>query len=173
MVIGGGWQCVGSDSRCIARAVAAARSAPPIGQVNLGISLGDAAPRILHVKVDAQMLRTTESGPLMVMLAICENGLVSKIGGGENGGRELTYDYTLRKLLPAFELTAAQAASVTKELNIDLDPSWSVDHLGVVAFIQDTESFRIESAAVEYPVARVPGKIDACWRTRSKLTSSS
>ena len=38
------------------------------------------------------------------MLALYENGLVSKIGAGENGGREITYDYTVRKLLPAFEL---------------------------------------------------------------------
>jgi hypothetical protein len=38
------------------------------------------------------------------MLAIYENGLVSKIGAGENGGRQLRYDYTVRKLLSAFEL---------------------------------------------------------------------
>ena len=54
--------------------------------------------------MDAQILRTAQTGPLIVMLAIYENGLVSKIDGGENGGRRLTYDYTVRTLLPAFEL---------------------------------------------------------------------
>jgi len=89
----------------------------------------------------------------VVMLAY-ENGLVSKIGSGENGGREITYDYTVRKLLPAFELDPAQRASVSKEITIDLDPSWSLNHLGVAAFIQDPTSLRIEGASSEYPVAR-------------------
>ena len=90
----------------------------------------------------------------MVMLAIYENGLVSKIGAGENGGREITYDYTVRKLLPAFELDPAQHAPVSKELTVDIDPSWSLNHLGVAAFIQDPTSLRIEGASSEYPVAR-------------------
>jgi len=37
--------------------------------------------------VDARILRAADTGPLVVMLAIYENGLVSKIEGGENGGR--------------------------------------------------------------------------------------
>jgi hypothetical protein len=49
------------------------------------------------------------------MLAIYENGLVNKIGAGENGGREITYDYTLTKLLPAFELDPARRASLSKK----------------------------------------------------------
>ena len=80
------------------------------------------------------------------------NGLVSKIEGGENGGRQLTYDYTVRNLLRAFELKPVKGASALKELNVDLDRSWSVDHLGVVAFIQDAASFRIVGAAAQYPI---------------------
>jgi hypothetical protein len=87
------------------------------------------------------------------MLAIFENGLVTRIGGGENGGREITYDYTVRELLPSFQLDAAPGASVEKELSIDLDPSWSLDHLGVAAFIQDPVSLKIDAAASEYPIA--------------------
>jgi hypothetical protein len=88
------------------------------------------------------------------MLAVYENGLVSKIGAGENGGREITYDYTVRKLLPAFELGAAQSASASRELTVDLDPSWSLDHVGVAAFIQDPTSLKIEGASSEYPIAK-------------------
>src|ERR1700693_5713577 len=53
IVIGGGRQCVGSDGRGIARAVAVARSASALGRVSLHTSLGGAGPRILQVKVDA------------------------------------------------------------------------------------------------------------------------
>ena len=88
------------------------------------------------------------------MVAIFENGLVTKIGGGENGGREITYDYTVRKLLPALELPPSQEGSVEKQLSVDLDSSWSIDHLGVAAFIQETESLRILGAASQYPIAK-------------------
>jgi hypothetical protein len=90
----------------------------------------------------------------VVKLGICENGLVSMIGAGENGGREINYDYTVRKLLLAFELDAPQGTSGSMELTADLDPSWSLNHLGVAAFIQDPTSSRIEGASSEYPLAR-------------------
>ena len=151
IVIGGGWQCVGSDGRSIARAVAVARSASALGRVSLHTSL---VKRTLQVKVDAHILRTAETGPLVVMLAIYENGLVVKIGAGENGGRQLRYDYTVRKLLSAFELKAVQGASAVKQLNVALDRSWSVDHLGIAAFIQDKASLRIDGVTAEYPIAR-------------------
>jgi hypothetical protein len=154
MVIGGGWQCGGSDAGSIERAVAAARSASPLGRTTIQASLAGAGSRKLQVKVSAQMLSNAGAGPHTVMLALYENGLVSKIGAGENGGREITYDYTVRRLLPAFELDGAKGASASKELNIELDDSWSLDHLGVAAFIQDPTSLRIEGASSEYPIAK-------------------
>jgi hypothetical protein len=154
MVIEGGWQCVGSDRRSIAGAIAFARSEPAIGRVSLHTNLDAAKPWILRVKVNATILRNLETGPLVVMLAIYESGLVSNIGSGENGGRRLTYDYTVRRLLPAFNLKAEAGAAGTKELDIALDPSWSVEHLGAVAFIQDAASLKIDGAATEYPIAR-------------------
>jgi hypothetical protein len=154
MVIGGRWQCAGSDGGSIAHGVAAARSTSPRGRTSIQTSLAAAGSRKLHVKVNAQLLSAAGPGRLVVMLAIYENGLVSKIGAGENGGREITYDYTVRKLLPAFELDAAQPGSFVQEMTIDLDPSWSLDHLGVAAFIQDPTSLRIEGASADYPVAK-------------------
>jgi hypothetical protein len=154
MVIGGGWQCGGSDAGSIERAVAAARSQPAWGRTSIQTSLAGAESRKLQVKVNAQMLSSAGTGSHVVMLAVYENGLVSKIGAGENGGREITYDYTVRKLLPVFELDGAKGASASKELNIDLDDSWSLDHLGVAAFIQDPTSLRIEGASSEYPIAK-------------------
>ncbi|MGB9382423.1 DUF1223 domain-containing protein [Candidatus Binatus sp.] len=154
MVIGGGRQCSGSDAGSIARAVAAARSETASGRTSIQTSLIAAGSRKLQVRVNAQLLTAAGPGRLVVMLAIYENGLVSKIGAGENGGREITYDYTVRKLLPAFELDATQPGSFVQEMTVDLDPSWSLDHLGVAAFIQDPTSLRIEGASAEYPVAK-------------------
>jgi hypothetical protein len=154
MVIGGRWQCAGSDGRSIAHAVDAARSTSPLGRTSIQTSVAAAGSRKLQVKVNAQLLSAAGPGRLVVMLAIYENGLVSKIGAGENGGREITYDYTVRKLLPAFELDATRPGAFVQEMTIDLDPSWSLDHLGVAAFIQDPTSLRIEGASGDYPVAK-------------------
>jgi hypothetical protein len=150
MVIGGAWQFVGSDSRSIARAVSAAHSTSTPGRVSLHTSLGAESPRSLEVKVRAQIEPASAPGPFVVMVAVYENGLVSKIGAGENGGREIAYDYTVRKLLPAFGLDGAQA--VEKEVRIELAPSWSASHLGAAAFIQNTSSLKIVGAASEYPI---------------------
>jgi len=153
MVISGARQCGGSDAGSIERAVAAARSEPALGRTSIQTSLAAAGSRKLEVKVNAQLLTAAGPGRLVVMLAIYESGLVSKIGAGENGGREITYDYTVRKLLPAFELDGAKGASASKELNIELDDSWTLNHLGVAAFIQDPTSLRIDGASSEYPIA--------------------
>jgi hypothetical protein len=154
MVISGEWQAVGSDHSDIARGVAAARSVPSPGRVSLHTIFGPLGSRKLQVKLNARMLNASATGPLVVMVAIYENGLVERIHRGENGGRQITYDYTVRKLLPAFQLNPAPGASVEKELSVDLDPTWSLDHVGVAAFIQDTASLRIVGAAAEYPVAK-------------------
>jgi len=155
MVIDGGWQCVGSDRRSIEAAVTAARSETALDRITLHTNLDAAKPRTLQVKVNVQILHAAvDTGPLVVMLAIYESGLISNIESGENGGRQLTYDYTVRRLLSAFELKAENGTAATKELNIVLDPGWSVDHLGAVAFIQDLASMRIDGATAEYPIAR-------------------
>jgi hypothetical protein len=155
MVIGGAMQCVGSDRRSIAEAIAAAHRASPLGRVSLHASSSPSGRHKLQVKVNAttQISHAPGATPPVVMLAIFENGLVTRIGGGENGGREIKYDYTVRELVPAFELNAAEGASVEKQLSIDLDPSWSLDHLGVAAFIQDPVSLKIDAAASQYPIA--------------------
>lgn len=138
----------------VERGIEAARSVPALGQVTIHAVPITPGSSKLQLKLNAQVLNNAGTGPLVVMLAIYENGLVARIGGGENGGRQITYDYTVRKLLPAFELDPAQSASSQKDLAVDLDPSWSVNHLGVAAFIQDTTSLRIVGAASQYPLAR-------------------
>jgi hypothetical protein len=153
-VIEGSSQCVGSDGRSIWRAVDAARSASNLDRVNLHASLAVDRPRTLRIRVSAQLSSGSATGNRDVMVAIFENGLVTRIGGGENGGREITYDYTVRNLVPAFELDSAHDGSVERQFTVDLDPSWSLDHLGVAAFIQDTESLRISGAASQYPISK-------------------
>jgi hypothetical protein len=154
IVIGGKWQCVGSDPRAVANAIAAARARPPAGLVTLRTSPPAAGSHKLNVRIGARMLRSTGDRALIVVLAIYENGLMAKIDAGENRGRKLSYDYTVRKIVPVFELNAAPGRALENEISVDLDPSWKLEHLGVAAFIQDENSLAIDGAAAQYLIAK-------------------
>jgi hypothetical protein len=154
IVINGRWQCVGSDPGGIARAIAAARTTQPPGVVTVRATPPAAGSHKLNVSLSAHMLRTAGDKPLIVLLAIYENGLVAKIGAGENSGHQIRYDYTVRKIVPAFELNATAGSALENEFSVDLDPSWNLDHLGVAAFIQDENSLAIDGAVAQYPIAK-------------------
>jgi hypothetical protein len=154
IVINGRWQCVGSDPNGITRAIAAARAAPPPGVVTVRATPPAAGSHKLNVSVSARIVRTAGDKSLVVVVAIYENGLMAKIDGGENSGHRVRYDYTVRKIIPAFELRPKAGSALENELSVDLDPSWKLDHLGVAAFIQDETSLAIDGAVAQYPIAR-------------------
>src|SRR5260370_4606805 len=127
IVIDGAGQCVGSYRRNFA-----SRSQPDVQRRPLvaEASALSSAPRSLRYFRSRWTcrLRTAETGPLVLTLAIYENGLVTKTGG-ENGGSPTHIRFYSEKMLPAFQLKAAQGVLVVKELKIDLEFSWAVDHL--------------------------------------------
>lgn len=154
IVINGRWQCVGSDPNLLTRAIATARATPPPGVVTVRAMPPAAGAHKLYVSVSAHIVRTAGDKSLIVVVAIYENGLMAKIDGGENSGHRIRYDYTVRKIIPAFELRPAAGSALENELSIDLDPSWKLDHLGVAAFIQDETSLAIDGGAAQYPIVK-------------------
>jgi Protein of unknown function (DUF1223) len=80
---------------------------------------------------------------LTLVVVLYEKGIVSKIGAGENGGRQITYDYTVRKLIGVADLVWRRSSSVQKEISMAADRSWSLNHIGVAAFIQNPVSLAI------------------------------
>jgi len=154
IVINGRWQCVGSDPNLIARAIADARATPPPGVVTVRATPPAAGSHKLNVSVSAHIVRTAGDKSLIVVVAIYENGLMAKIDGGENSGHRVRYDYTVRKIIPAFELRPKAGSALENELIIDLDPSWKLDHLGVAAFIQDETSLAIDGGVAQYPITK-------------------
>lgn len=154
LVINGRWQCVGSDPNLLTRAIATARATPPSGVVTVRAMPPAAGSHKLNVSVSANIVRTAGDKSLIVVVAIYENGLMAKIDGGENSGHRIRYDYTVRKIIPAFELRPAAGSALENELSVDLDPSWKLDHLGVAAFIQDETSLAIDGGAAQYPIVK-------------------
>jgi hypothetical protein len=154
IVINGRWQCVGSDPNLLTRAIATARATPPPGVVTVRAMPPAAGSHKLNVSVSAHIMRTAGDKSLIVVVAIYENGLMAKIDGGENRGHRVRYDYTVRKIIPAFELRPTAGSALENELSVDLDPSWKLDHLGVAAFIQDETSLAIDGGVAQYPIAK-------------------
>jgi hypothetical protein len=153
-VINGRWQCIGSSPNGITRLIAAARAAPPPGVVTVRAMPLAAGSRKLNLSVSAHIVRTAGDKSLIVLVAIYENGLMASIDGGENSGHRIKYDYTVRKIIPAFELNPTRGSALENELSVNLDPSWRLDHLGVAAFIQDETSLAIDGGAAQYPLGK-------------------
>ena len=82
-------------------------------------------------------------GPAQVLLAVVEDGLVSKVLRGENEGRTLPHTAVVRSLKGVGSI-AASAAAWEAEVEVPADPSWKKTR--VVVFVQDRETLRVLAA---------------------------
>jgi hypothetical protein len=73
-----------------------------------------------------------------LMLAIVEDGVITKIEHGENAGRTITNDAIVRKLV---RVTPGQ-----RNVTVPLDPAWR--NVSATAFVQDRASLAVGGATV-------------------------
>ena len=104
LVVDGRLECIGSDGPAVRRALLeAARQV----KANVAVSAVTAAGG-LNVRVQVGVPPgVTRDGPADVMVAITEDGLVTKVQRGENGGRTLRHTAVTRLLTVAGPLAAA------------------------------------------------------------------
>lgn len=79
-----------------------------------------------------------------VMLAITEDGLLSKVTRGENSGRQLSHSSVTRKLI---KLGAVEGKTFSAEPSLRLEATWKRQDLKFVAFAQERNSRRVLGAA--------------------------
>jgi hypothetical protein len=77
------------------------------------------------------------------MVAVVEDGLVSKVTRGENAGRTLPHTAVVRALREAGRIPTG-AADWSAEVPVPVDVSWKKAR--VIAFVQDGRSRRILAA---------------------------
>ncbi len=82
-------------------------------------------------------------GPAEVMLAVVEDGLVSKVARGENGGRTLEHAAVLRKLM---RIGGTAGATWLGDERIAVDSTWRRSALRLVAFVQERNTGRVLAA---------------------------
>jgi hypothetical protein len=134
MVVNGTRQFVGSNSMVMNSALDEASRRKPAGSVALDVVRRNS-------KIEAT-IRADAPAQSDVVLVLFENDVTTRIERGENEGRTLTNDAIVRRLV------RVGTGSVTRTVDLELDPSWK--HLGVAAFVQDRPTLAITAATVRY-----------------------
>jgi hypothetical protein len=84
------------------------------------------------------------SGNALVMLAITEDNLSTKVGGGENGGRTLHHAAVVRELR---QVGTLHDGGIETTVPLRLEKDWKRNDLHAVVFVQNGPSGKIEGAA--------------------------
>ena len=100
------------------------------------------SPDCLHT-VHIAATQLPPHGPSQVLLAVVEDGLVSKVLRGENEGRTLPHTAVVRSLKGVGSI-ATSATAWEGDVEVPRDPSWKRTRL--VVFVQDQETLRVLAA---------------------------
>lgn len=153
VVVNGRAECVGNQEGEVMDRIGDALAAEPAGRVSLAVD-SPTPDGHLRVKVGAKLARATGSGGLDLWVAVWENGLSTPVKAGENNSRVLHNDRVVRRLEKALTLPGAAGSEDSGEVVLGLDKRWSVENLGVAAFLQDPATLAIHGAAAREVVGR-------------------
>ena len=147
MIVDGHEELVGSDygaaTAAVARAVRQAKPALQISLANERRAVSTTAGLRANIEAPAGVSPT---GTADVFLAVTEDGLVTQVQRGENGGRQLRHSAVVRALTRVGTIPAGSKPwSATASAPFSSD--WNPGRLRVVAFAQDHTTRKILGAA--------------------------
>lgn len=142
MVVNGEFEFVGSMAGEARDAIAKASTQSPAAQV-----------QILPSGSNKLLLKVTGSRPADVMLAVTEDNLMTKVGGGENDGRVLHHSAVVRELR---RLGQVHDGAFSATVPLAIEKGWKRNDLRAVVFVQDAASGQIFGAA-SLPFTSLPG----------------
>lgn len=154
LVVNGQLEMNATDGRRVLGTIAEAQGRPAAAAVAIETRLEAGDHPVLSVDAAAEMLQGVDASRLELRVALFENGLVTQVKGGENGGKTLSTDFVVRRLQTACFLPGDKGARRQGRVKFELDRSWRMANLGVAAFLQDPASMRILGArATALPAA--------------------
>lgn len=112
----------------------------------------DKADIDLSIKEERLNIRITnipEHDDATIYLAIAEDGISTRVGKGENAGKELGHASLVRRL-NGLKLIASNEKSIEFDTNFQIQPDWKKENIKLVVFIQENGSRIIRG------VARIP-----------------
>tara|TARA_R110002049_G_scaffold11719_2_gene54331 strand:+ start:132 stop:857 length:726 start_codon:yes stop_codon:yes gene_type:complete len=89
----------------------------------------------LHVKSDIKIDGAENRQFAVLYIAVTEDGLISKVGGGDNAGTTFNHQHLVRQWLGPFELNSEGETNISTE--IKLDETWNKNNLKLVALVQN------------------------------------
>ena len=151
LVVDGALQAVGSDAGSIRRALGRAAREP---KAAVALTAGAVQSGLLQIDLRLDLPGAlTPRGPLDVVVAVTEDGLVTRVQRGENGGRTLRHAAVVRSLTTIGTLPAGER-SWSGPAVIPVKAEWQASRLRIVGFIQEREGRRILGAAAVSPRAQ-------------------
>ena len=135
MVIDGTTELVGNDRAGVHTAITEAAAHPAA----VDIRISTRAPGRLDVQVSNNW---AVNG--VVRMVITEDNLTTKVGAGENNGRELYHDAVVRRLQRLADL---QRGSFMGSISLHIEKEWKPENLRVVVFVQEGDAGKIFGAA--------------------------
>ncbi|HKT48812.1 MAG TPA: DUF1223 domain-containing protein [Candidatus Angelobacter sp.] len=133
MVVNGNSEFVGSLAGRAHQAIAEAEAQAP-----------DATVTISSESNANLLLQVSSSQSADVMLAITEDNLTTRVGGGENGGRTLHHMAVVRELRRVGEVHEGKFSSTVQ---LALLKDWKPQDLRAVVFVQDPDNGKILGAS--------------------------
>jgi hypothetical protein len=114
--------------------------------VTLAIALRLAADRTLTAEVDATAAATLAQANLVLVTAVSQNGLGSKVTAGENRGESLKHDFVVRD----FAVHRGLGNSIA---TFKPGADWNLERMSVAAFAQNVKTGEVLQA-VALPICR-------------------
>ena len=152
--VDGSAELEGNNEQALRAAITAAAAAPA---PRISLVLEPAGDKI-RARVEVTRPEALQSRTLDLMLAVYENGLVTEVRRGENGGRTLNNNFVVRSLRRGARLTPGEPRQSHSEI-LSLAKGWKRSAAGVVAFLQDPKSLEIHGAVAQpLPPPAAPGK---------------
>ena len=133
MVVDGESEFVGSLLGRAREAIAQSGAQPPDAPVSLSLK-----------ESENLLLQVNSSQPADVMLAITEDNLTTRVGGGENGGRTLHHMAVVRELR---RLGQVRGGKFSSAVQLALVKEWKHQDLRAVVFVQNPDNGRILGAS--------------------------
>jgi hypothetical protein len=120
-----------NDAVRFASSVADINDVPAAVDIRAAATLNGAT---LHIDGELHALEGVKPDGAAVWIAVYENHLVTRVAGGENGGRTLEHDYVVRALLGPISFGEGGVAKLDQGLSVDA--TWNRGSLGVAIFAQ-------------------------------------
>jgi hypothetical protein len=147
MVVNGQTAFVGSDmARAYHEIGAAAQTATT--SVDLGAGPNSRDPDLLDLSIQVTNSKTAKWRDSNVYLAVTENGLMTFVQRGENGGRTLRHSSVARSFGIIGRVNPQGASGGQLVSTLRLPREWKRENLRAVVFVQERETFRITGASV-------------------------